>query len=76
MAITGFPPSLREKISELPDGFFVHKGVRYKVISGADAILLFDWEGWKTLARHANPLRGEEWGQVNWVTNSDAGLVA
>jgi hypothetical protein len=36
-----------KKIAELPEKSFLYKGVRYKLASGADAILLFDWEGWK-----------------------------
>jgi hypothetical protein len=51
-----------KKISELPDRFFVHKGVRYKVISGADAILLFDWEGWKTVVETRKATQGRRVG--------------
>jgi len=38
-----------KKVSELPGKVFLHKGARYTLVSGADAILLFDWEGWKSL---------------------------
>jgi hypothetical protein len=38
-----------QRIADLPDRSVLHKGVRYRVVSGADAILLFDWEGWKKL---------------------------
>lgn len=51
-----------KKISELPDRFFVHKGVRYKVVSGADAILLFDWEGWKTVVATRKATQGRRVG--------------
>ena len=51
-----------KKISELPDRFFVHKGVRYKVVSGADAILLFDWEGWKTVVETRKTTQGRKVG--------------
>jgi hypothetical protein len=36
-----------KKVSELPGKVFLYKGTRYTVVSGADAILLFDWDGWK-----------------------------
>lgn len=51
-----------KKISELPDRFFVHKGVRYKVVSGADAILLFDWESWKTVVETRKATQGRRVG--------------
>jgi hypothetical protein len=35
-----------KRISDLPDKSFLHNGVRYKVVSGADAMLLVDWETW------------------------------
>ncbi len=38
-----------KKIADLPDKSFLYKGTRYKLVSGADAILLFDWEGWKSV---------------------------
>ena len=36
-----------KKMADLPEKSFVYKGVRYKLVSGSDAILLVDWEGWK-----------------------------
>ena len=36
-----------KKVSELPGKVFLYKGTRYTLVSGADAILLFDWDGWK-----------------------------
>ena len=36
-----------KKIADLPDKSILYKGTRYKLVSGADAILLMDWEGWK-----------------------------
>jgi hypothetical protein len=36
-----------KRIADLPDKSFFYTGARYKVVSGADAILLFDWDGWK-----------------------------
>ena len=51
------------KISELPDRFFVHKGVRYKVVSGSDALLLFDWDGWKKLVERRKVTEGRRVGE-------------
>jgi hypothetical protein len=51
-----------KKISELPDRFFVHNGIRYKVVSGADAILLFDWESWKTVVETRKATQGRRVG--------------
>lgn len=36
-----------KKIADLPDKSVLYQGTRYKVVSGADAILLFDWDDWK-----------------------------
>jgi hypothetical protein len=36
-----------KRIVELPEKSFLYKGVRYKLVSGDDAILPFDWEDWK-----------------------------
>jgi hypothetical protein len=36
-----------KKVTDLPGKIFLYKGTRYTLVSGADAILLFDWEGWK-----------------------------
>lgn len=36
-----------KKIADLPDRSILYKGTRYKLVSGADAILLMDWDGWK-----------------------------
>lgn len=36
-----------KKIVGLPEKTFVYKGVRYQMVSGSEAILLVDWEGWK-----------------------------
>jgi hypothetical protein len=50
------------KIDDLTDRSFVYKGVRYKVVSGADAILLFDWEGWKRLVETRKVTEGRQVG--------------
>jgi hypothetical protein len=36
-----------KRIAALPGEAFIYKGTRYTLVSGADAYLLFDWEGWK-----------------------------
>ena len=51
-----------KRISELPDRSFLYKGIRYKVASGADAILLFDWEGWKKLVETRKVTEGRQVG--------------
>jgi hypothetical protein len=38
-----------KKIADLPDKSILYKGTRYKLVSGADAILLMDFDGWKRL---------------------------
>ena len=38
-----------KKVSEIPGKVFLYKGTRYTLVSGADAMLLFDWDGWKSL---------------------------
>jgi hypothetical protein len=38
-----------KKVMDLPDKSILYKGTRYKLVSGDDAILLFDWDGWKSL---------------------------
>jgi hypothetical protein len=51
-----------KRISELPDRSFLYKGLRYKVASGDDAILLFDWEGWKKLVETRKVTQGRQVG--------------
>ena len=51
------------KISDLPDRYFLHKGVRYTVVSGADALLLFDWDGWKKLVERRKATGGRRVGE-------------
>jgi hypothetical protein len=38
-----------KKIYDLPAKSFLYKGVQYQVVSGADAVLLFDWESWNRI---------------------------
>ena len=51
-----------KRISELPDRFFLYKGIRYKVVSGADAMLLFDVEGWKRVVETRKVTEGRQVG--------------
>ena len=51
-----------KRIYELPDRSFLYKGVRYKVVSGADAVLLFDLEGWKKVVETRKVTGGRQVG--------------
>ena len=51
-----------KKISDMPEQSFLYKGVRYKVVSGADAILLFDWDGWQRLVEKRKVTEGRRVG--------------
>ena len=51
-----------KRIYELPDRFFLYKGIRYKVVSGADAILLFDLDGWKRVVETRKVTPGRQVG--------------
>jgi hypothetical protein len=51
-----------KKIADVPEKSFVSKGVQYKVVSGADAILLFDWDGWKRVVETRKVTEGRRVG--------------
>jgi hypothetical protein len=51
-----------KKIAGLPEKSFLYKGVRYKLVSGADAYLLFDVEGWKRLVETRKVTKGRQVG--------------
>jgi hypothetical protein len=51
-----------KKIEDLPDKSVLVKGVRYKLVSGADAILLIDWEGWNRLVEKRKVTEGRQVG--------------
>jgi hypothetical protein len=51
-----------KRINDLSDRFFLYKGIRYKVVSGADAILLFDLEGWKRVVETRKVTEGRQVG--------------
>jgi hypothetical protein len=51
-----------KKISDVPDKSFLSKGVKYKLVSGADAILLFDSEGWKSVVEKRKVTEGRRVG--------------
>lgn len=52
-----------KKIADLPEKSFAYNGVQYKVISGADAILLFDWDGWKRVIETRKVTEGRRVGE-------------
>lgn len=52
-----------KKIADLPEKSFLHKGVRYKVVSGAGAMLLFDWDDWKKLVENRKVTEGRRVGE-------------
>jgi hypothetical protein len=49
-----------KKIADLPDKSFLYKGVRYKLVSGSEAILLVDWEGWKRVVETRKVTEGRQ----------------
>jgi len=51
-----------KRIYELSDRFFLYKGIQYKVVSGADAILLFDLDGWKRVVETRKVTEGRQVG--------------
>ena len=51
-----------KKIADLPDKSFLYKGVRYKLVSGSEAILLVDWEGWKRVVETRKVTEGRRVG--------------
>lgn len=53
-----------KKIAELPEKSILYKGTRYKLVSGADAILLVDPEGWKKLVETRKVTQGRRLGDM------------
>lgn len=51
-----------KRIAELPDRSFLYKGIRYKVVSGDDAVLFFDWDGWKRVVETRKATEGRKVG--------------
>ena len=51
-----------KRIHELPDRVFLYKGIPYKVVSGADAVLLFDLDGWKRVVETRKTTEGRQVG--------------
>ena len=47
-----------KRISDLPEKSFLYKGVQYNVVSGADALLLFDWESWNRVVETRKTTEG------------------
>jgi len=53
-----------KKVMDLPDKSILYKGTRYKLVSGDDAILLFDWDGWKSLVETRTVTEGRRVGDM------------
>jgi hypothetical protein len=53
-----------KKIAELPEKSILYKGTRYKLVSGSDAILLVDWDGWKGLVETRKVTEGRQVGDM------------
>ena len=51
-----------KRVSELPEKVFLNKGTRYQLVSGSDAVLLVDWEGWERLAKTRKVTEGRRVG--------------
>ena len=51
-----------KKIADLPDKSILYKGTRYKLVSGSDAILLVDWDGWKSVVEGRKVTEGRRTG--------------
>jgi hypothetical protein len=51
-----------KKIADLPDKSILYKGARYKLVSGSDAILLMDWDGWKSVVEGRKVTEGRRTG--------------
>ena len=53
-----------KKVAELPEKSILYKGTRYKLVSGSDAILLMDWDGWKRLVETRKVTEGRQVGDM------------
>ncbi|HEU4343868.1 MAG TPA: hypothetical protein VFU31_20130 [Candidatus Binatia bacterium] len=51
-----------KKVTELPERYFLYKGIRYQLVSGSDAYLLVDWKGWEKLANTRKVTEGRRVG--------------
>jgi hypothetical protein len=51
-----------KRITNLPGEAFIYKGTRYTLVSGDDAYLLFDWDGWKKIVETRVVTQGREVG--------------
>ena len=51
-----------KKIADLPDKSILYKGARYKLVSGSDAILLMDLDGWKSVVEGRKVTEGRRTG--------------
>jgi len=51
-----------KRITDLPVRSFLHKGVQYNVVSGSDALLLFDWQSWNRVVETRKTTQGRRVG--------------
>jgi hypothetical protein len=51
-----------KRIAELPEKVLLHKGTRYTLVSGTDAYLLVDWEGWAEIVETRKATEGRRVG--------------
>jgi hypothetical protein len=47
-----------KRIADLPVQSFLYEGVQYNVVSGADALLLFDWQSWNRVVETRKTTEG------------------
>ena len=47
-----------KRIADLPVKSFLYKGVQYNVVSGADSLLLFDWQSWNRVVETRKTTQG------------------
>lgn len=40
-----------KKVTEVPGRIFIYKGTPFTLVSGADAMLLIDWESWDEVVK-------------------------
>jgi hypothetical protein len=52
-----------KKLVDLPEKSFFHQGVRYNLVSGADAMLLVDWETWNAVIATRKATEGRRVGE-------------
>jgi hypothetical protein len=51
-----------KRVTEVPGRVFIYKGTPFTLVSGADALLLVDWEAWKELVETRKVTEGRRVG--------------